>query len=426
MFAIRAASAFDGERIWADGAVVLVDGGKIAGVEPAGFSVPDGVEIIDTGGTVVPGLINAHVHLCGDSEAGALERLPEFSAEHLQTVIDKALLQQLATGVTTVRDLGDDRWAVVDRRDRGPAGTPEPHIVASGPPITSVGGHCWMMGGEVAGADALRAAVSERAERRVDVVKIMASGGNMTPGSDIMACQFTLEELRLVVDEAHRHSLSITVHAHGITAVAQAITAGADGIEHCTCVSPNGVDMSPELMGRLRDRAIVVCPTLGRALDAVMPPRVVEMFARMGLTPESRRRVVADAHAAGVRIVSGDDAGINQAKRHGVFPEAVIDLHVGGVSITDALVSATSAAAAACGLGDRKGRLRAGYDADIAIFDGDVLSDLTALRAVEHVFVGGRRGQLTERTRLFFGLCSSSTSPRCSSRGGTYIANRPR
>lgn len=70
MFAIRAASAFDGERIWADGAVVLVDGGKIAGVEPAGFSVPDGVEIIDTGGTVLPGLINAHVHLCGDSEGG--------------------------------------------------------------------------------------------------------------------------------------------------------------------------------------------------------------------------------------------------------------------------------------------------------------------------------------------------------------------
>ena len=113
------------------------------------------------------------------------------------------------------------------------------------------------------------------------------------------------------------------------------------------------------------------------------------MLARFGMTLESRRDAFVAAHAAGVRLISGDDVGINQGKRHGVFPEAIVELHEGRSLDSDALVSATSAAADGCGVGDRKGRLRPGYDADISIFEGDVLSDLTALRAVEWVFVGG-------------------------------------
>ena len=389
MLAIRAARAFDGQELWPEGAVVLVEAGKIAGVEAAGAVLPDGVELIDLPtGTVLPGLVNAHVHLCGDSEDGALERLPEFTADHLQAVIDTALAQQLASGVTTVRDLGDDRWSVVDHRDR--AGTNHgPHIVASGPPITSVGGHCWMMGGEVAGEQALRAAVRERAERRVDIVKVMASGGNMTPGTDVAACQFTLDELRCVVEESHGLGLPVTAHAHPLAAVEQAVEAGVDGIEHCTCLTEHGVELSEDLMRRLREREIVVCPTLGRARDAVMSPRIVEMLARFGMTLEGRQQLYAVVLAAGVQVISGDDAGITGGKRHGVFPEAVIELVAGGAPVTDALISATSSAARGCGVGERKGRLRAGYDADILLVDGDVGADPTALRSVVMVVVGG-------------------------------------
>src|SRR5262245_1956575 len=115
MRAIRAAHAFDGTKVWDDGAVVLIEGAQIVGVEPAGFTPPDGTDVIEFDGTVLPGLVNAHVHLCGDSRDGALERLPDFTAEHLDAVISTALADQLASGVTTVRDLGDPQWSVVAR-----------------------------------------------------------------------------------------------------------------------------------------------------------------------------------------------------------------------------------------------------------------------------------------------------------------------
>ena len=289
----------------------FVDDGRIAGVEAAGAVLPDGVELIDLPtGTVLPGLVNAHVHLCGDSENGALERLPEFTADHLQAVIDTALAQQLASGVTTVRDLGDDRWSVVDRRDRRGHEPRSAHRRLRS--SHHLGRRALLDDGRRGGraSEALRAAVRERAERRVDIVKVMASGGNMTPGTDIAACQFTLDELRCVVEESHGLGLPVTAHAHALAAVEQAVEAGVDGIEHCTCLTEHGVELSEDLMRRLREREIVVCPTLGRARDAVMSPRIVEMLARFGMTFEGRQQLYAAVLAAGVQVISGDDAGI--------------------------------------------------------------------------------------------------------------------
>jgi imidazolonepropionase-like amidohydrolase len=390
--AVRAPRAFDGERSLAGGATVLVDDGRIIGVEAATAPLPDRWPVADfPDSTVLPGLIDTHVHLCGDGGPGALERLPAFDDDHLATVIDDALRRHLAAGVTTVRDLGDRRWAVLRRRDAGTAGLPT--VLASGPPITSVRGHCWHMGGEVAGPDQLREAVRERAERGVDVVKVMAAGGGTTAGTDILRCQFTAEELRLVVDEVHAAGLPVTAHTHALAGVELALVAGVDGIEHGTCLTESGFLAPDDVVEALARRRIAVCPTLGALPGLPPPPPLVALLARAGMTPEQGRqgriRLVAELYRGGVTLVSGTDAGIGPPKPHGVLPRAVAALLESDVPGADALASATKVAAQACGIADRKGRLHPGLDADLLVVHGDPLTDIGALERVAAVMIGG-------------------------------------
>ena len=114
--------------------------------------------------------------------------------------------------------------------------------------MTSIGGHCYYMGGEVSGADGIAAAIDERVQRGVDIVKVMASGGMGTLGTDILGTQFSTEEMRLLVERAHAAGLPVTAHAHSLSAVQQAIEVGVDGIEHCSCLTPTGPTVSDELL----------------------------------------------------------------------------------------------------------------------------------------------------------------------------------
>jgi len=198
MHAYRASRAFDGERVLPGGALVLVSGSTILAVESGTAAAPADCPVTELpGGTLLPGLIDAHVHLCGDGGPRALDQLPELGDDELDAIVATSLAIQLASGVTAVRDLGDARWTVVDRHRTHPEG---PTVVGSGPPITCPHGHCAGMGGEASGEDGLRRAVRERAEHGVDVVKVMTSGGMLTEGTDVTQCQFTLTELRPQVD----------------------------------------------------------------------------------------------------------------------------------------------------------------------------------------------------------------------------------
>jgi imidazolonepropionase-like amidohydrolase len=387
----RADMAFDGEKAIPGGALVLTEDGIIIGVEPGSAPAQDGCEVTyEAGTTVLPGLIDTHSHLCGNSDFGALDRLPGLSPDELDAAIEAALAAQLAAGVTAVRDLGDQQWAVVDRHRHRPAG---PTIVASGPPVTSPGGHCAVMGGAASGADELRRAVRERADRGADLVKIMASGGVMTPATDIRACQFTLEEVRAVVDEAHLLGLAVTAHAHALTAVEQCVAAGVDGIEHCSCLGERGMHTPPQLAAAIAAAGILVCPTVGHDLsrwDGQPPPQMKAMMERTGFTFEGRRAQVGDLYRGGVTLISGADSGINPVKAHGTLPQAVIELVDCGVPATTALASATSLAAHACGLTSRTGRLQPGLDADLLLVNGDPTTDITAIRNVRTVVSRGR------------------------------------
>lgn len=407
MLLIRADRVFDGERFHR-GVSLLVADGKIAGLERA-VDPAEGWEVLDFGaGTLLPGLIDTHVHLGGDGEDGALDRLPAYTEAEHDAVVDRALRAHLAAGVTTVRDLGDRRFSVVARRDRdrakaldlepgGPAdpggGLPGnlPEILAAGPPLTSVGGHCHAFGGEVAGVPAIRAAVRERAERGVDVVKVMASGGTMTPGTDVTVPQFADDDLRTLIDEAHGRGLRVTAHAHALAAVEQAVAAGADGIEHFSCLTRDGVEVPDQLVEEAARRGLFVCPTIGTRPGSVPPPRVQEILARYGTTTLRRAQLVTRLVRAGVPVASGTDGGINGTKVHGLMPHALTEVASGGLTAAEALATATSTAARSCGVGDRKGLLRPGFDADLLVVRGDAAADLKVLTETAAVFVRGRR-----------------------------------
>jgi imidazolonepropionase-like amidohydrolase len=153
VYAVRAGACFDGERFVAGGATVLVDGGRIVGVEPAGYDLPSDcpVRVYDAA-TVLPGLIDTHVHLVTDSGPMALDRVAGYTGEEIEAVVTEALRRHLAAGVTTVRDLGDRNFNVVDRRDAQRARDDGlPWIVASGPPVTTLGGTAGTSAGRLPG-----------------------------------------------------------------------------------------------------------------------------------------------------------------------------------------------------------------------------------------------------------------------------------
>lgn len=391
MLALRIARVFDGRAVVEGAGVVFVDGGRIAGVEAAGFGIPTGVEVIDRpSGTLLPDLVDAHVHLVGDGEPGALERLGALSQDDLFSTIERSLRIQLAAGVTTVRDLGDVAWSVVDWRARRPR-TGLPTVVASGPPVTSRGGHCRHGGGQASGSDELRAAVRERAERGADIVKIMAGGGMTTPGSSVDQGRFTAEELALVVRQAHAVGLPVTAHAHALVSIRDAIahaastgssTAGSSPPTACTCPRRPSPPWPPRASWCARRSAARRTRCLRRSSWSVCAKRAWTM------TRCSRR--VVRAHLAGVTIISGTDGGISPGAPHGSLPRAVMDLVSGGMAAADALASATSVAARACGLGDRKGRVRTGYDADLVVVDGDPFTDMAALNRADVTVLGGQ------------------------------------
>lgn len=396
MRAVKAPAAFNGERFLPGGVTVFIEDDVIVGVESAGFEVPADSPVTTFQGTILPGLFDAHVHLVSDSTPGSLERAGSLDAGAVDEVIDQSLRKQAASGVTTVRDLGDVGYRTLAFRDSPRVGVPR--IRAAGPPLTVPDGHCYYLGGVVDGPDAIRAAVLEHEQRGVDVIKVMASGGMTTVGTDPFGVQFDAADLRTLVDTAHTVGLPVLAHAHSLAGIRHALAAGVDGIEHFTGLTETGIRVPDQVLDLVAAAGILVNPTLGIDREALAsmptPPHgMAAALKRIGLDVETsqaaRLEVLRRAHAHGVQLVAGVDAGAAPAKPHGIVSLALAALTEAGYSIVDAVATATAVAARACGLARVTGRLEPGLAADILIVEGNLEGDITALQRPLMVLMRG-------------------------------------
>jgi imidazolonepropionase-like amidohydrolase len=367
-----------------NGSVVVDDEGLIAWVGPTS-QLPEVYSehpATYVSGTVMPGLIDVHVHLGFDGGPTPVERMKSESDTEQTILMLRSARELLSAGVTTARDLGARGYLDVLVRDaivRGDARGPR--LIVSGAPLTPTGGHCWFMGGEVDGAYELRTGVRRHHENGVDSVKIMSTGGFMTAGSAPWFAQFTPDELTLAIDDAHRLGMKAVAHAHGTEGIRRAVAAGIDGLEHCTFVNSDGsFGFDPAVADAIAAEGVFVSMTVN-----VLAWRMLQSG---GPFVDHFTQVIGELRSRGVNIVTGTDAGIDYAPHH-AFAAGLAALHSFGMPIEEVLAAATTVAADALGLSAITGSLAADMAADLIVVDGDPAEDLSVLRRPKLVIAGG-------------------------------------
>jgi imidazolonepropionase-like amidohydrolase len=374
---------------------VALSHGRIAEVGAAAGDPPPGA--VDVGGrTILPGLIDAHVHLSSD-----VSRSPGFGApaplygeeprprELGWFVLANTARALLEAGITSVRDVGSyDDEAIVLRR-AGELGLVEgPRILSCGRIITatSAGGALFgTMYREADGPDEMRKAVREQIRRGADYVKLMATGARSVVREDPEPAQMTREEIAAVVDEAHRMGLRVAAHAEGLDGARLAVEEGVDTIEHGL-----SLHRAPEVLEQMAERGIVLVPTLSTFHDLAerfaseFAPALVEQAKRQ--LDEAYETLVA-ARSAGVTFAMGYDSG-----PPGANVLELVRMVDGGLSPLEGIVAATRGSARALGLDD-VGSLEPGCVADLVVVDGDPLADVRLLNQLDRIWLVVKEGR---------------------------------
>ena len=376
--------------------VIVVEGERIARVAASGdVEIPAGAQVIDLSGqTVLPGLIDMHTHLTGDHRFHGYESLGvSVPREALYGVLNAK--KTLLAGFTSVRNVGAGGYSDVALRDAIAAGEIDgPRMRASGPALGITGGHCdnnllppeyGDKGAGVAdGPWAVRTKVREIIKGGADVIKFCATGGVLSKGDSVGGQQYTLEEMRALVEEAHQHGRKVAAHAHGTEGIKAAILAGVDSIEHSSLIDAEGIRLAKQHGTFL-------------VMDIYNHSFIMEHGASVGMLPESleKERQVGQAQrdnfrkafTGGARMAFGSDSGVYPHGDNGRQFAVMVEY---GMTPLQAIQAATIHAAELIGWPEDVGAIAAGRYADIIAVTGNPLENVRLLENVSFVMKGGK------------------------------------
>ncbi|WP_154368374.1 Xaa-Pro dipeptidase [Duganella alba] len=376
-----------------DNAVVLISGERITAAGSK-LAIPSGAQVIDLGNkTLLPGLIDAHTHITGNPEDAGYSIIAK-SIPRITLAGAKNALTTLRAGFTTIRDVGADGYTDIGLRDAINDGdVPGPRILASGPALGITGGHCddtmhapeykaTSLGVADGVAEALKV-TRRNIKYGADVIKICATGGVLSFGDDPRTSQYTLEELKAIIGDAHRLGRKTAAHAHGGDGIKLSVLAGIDSIEHGSYIDDEGIKL-------MKEHKTYLVPTLylGDWLienaEAIKLPKALLEKAKVVL-PQARINI-GKAIKAGVPIAFGTDAAVYP---HGLNAREFAVLVKLGMTPAQAIRTATVNASDLLGWSDKVGSIEAGKFADLIAVDGEPLKDVRALEQVQWVMKGG-------------------------------------
>ena len=378
-----------------DNQAILIEGDKVVSVGPApGNQATSGAITINLpNATVLPGLIDAHTHLTGDPKNIGYQSLGISVPRDALTGAKNARLT-LQAGFTTVRNVGAPGYSDVALRDAINAGDiPGPRMLVSGPALSITGGHCdnnllpyeyhATSDGAADGIEAVQHKVREIIKYGADLIKICATGGVLSKGDDPQASQYTLEEMKAIVADAHRLGRKVAAHAHGAQGIRWASEAGVDSVEHASYIDDAAI-------AELKKNGTYLVPTLYLGdwfMENAEKNRVPDfLLVKAKAVMPAARKNVAHAFASGVKVAFGTDAAVYP---HGLNAHEFGVMVKLGLTPLQAIQAATVNDADLLGWSDKVGTIEAGKWADIIVVDGDPLKDVTTLEHVKLVMKGG-------------------------------------
>jgi imidazolonepropionase-like amidohydrolase len=375
---------------------LIIRGGKIVQIGRQGsLSKPNGADVIDLGGhTIMPGLMDMHVHLSGDATTPFFVEMG-YSIPRQTVVAVKNAKNTLMAGYTTVRNVGAAGYSVIGVRDGIEAGEiVGPRIYAAGPSLGITGGHCdnnflapelhAVSEGVADGVAAVRAKVRENIKYGANAIKLCATGGVFSKGTKVGIQQYTVEEIKAAVDEAHRRGLTVAAHAHGTEGIKAAIIGGVDSVEHASFLDDEAISLAKEYGTYLSMDIYNTEYTLTFGEQNGVPE---ENLNKERQVSKRQRDSFSRAVKAGAKMVFGTDAAIYP---HGDNAKQLSRMVRYGMTSLQALQAATINSAKLLGREADLGVLKEGYMADIIAVKGNPLEDVSVLENVSFVMKEGK------------------------------------